>query len=170
MFLWFTAESVCRFRFCVLWRKWGNTFFQAQPCTQKCSKCWHTVDAEGAGNEPKTSHVELLEKQHESPTSFCYNLYAWMQDTWVSVQKLINITPKCVSSVQLLDCGQLMQVTVKFMGLEMKCTHMAAGLRWQCFTAPALTSCQYQHFSDCNSFTVIILGLARKNAPKTLKT
>lgn len=102
-------------------------------------------------------------------------LYCWkMRVNYYLVQllgiRLIHIILKCVSLVWLLDYEQIVQVFVKIMELQIKLKYIAAFLKWRSFTAPALTSCQYQHFSGCNSFTVIILRLARQNAPKTLKT
>lgn len=83
---------------------------------------------------------------------------------------VIYIIIKCVTLVWFLDYEQKVQLLVAIMELLIKCLHIPAFLKWCSFTAPALTICQYQHFSGCSTFTVIILGLASKNAPKTLKT
>lgn len=96
----------------------------------------------------------LMEKQWTSyhQSHLCYFLYSGQRND------TIPHSYTCVvgnASGLLTDCAASHQRNTN---------ETSTCLKWHCFTAPALTSCQHQHFSVCNSFTVIILRLARQNA------
>lgn len=93
---------------------------------------------------------------------FCYNFLAPITLMLFFIQRTKNYT---ISHSYTCVVGNASGLWTDSAATHQRITNETSTcLKRHRFTAPALTSCQHQHFSVCNSFTVIILRLARQNA------